>query len=314
MSRYRNQLPQLEGGVFLTDGGLETTLVFHQGIDLPCFAAFDLMKNDEGRETLRNYFHTYVETARQHNAGFILESVTWRANADWGEKIGYSREELAEINRQSIAMLEEIRDEYETAGLPMIISGCIGPRGDGYNPSSRMNADEAEQYHATQIETFRDTAADMVSAFTINYVEEAIGIVHAARKAKMPVVISFTVETDGCLPTGQTLKDAIEQVDGATDNAPIYYMVNCAHPTHFEHTLDGAPWTNRIRGLRANASCRSHAELDEATELDAGHPEELGAEYRELTDKLRNMNVFGGCCGTDHRHIAAIADACLAIA
>lgn len=310
MARYRNHLPQLEGGVFLTDGGLETTLIFHQGIELPLFAAFDLLKSEDGIETLRRYFHTYANIAREHRAGFVLESVTWRANADWGDKLGYSRAELAAVNHKSIEMLEEIRDEYETTGSPMVISGCIGPRGDGYNSSVRMSVGEAQQYHATQIETFRDTAADMVSAFTINYVDEALGITRAAQQAKIPVVISFTLETDGRLPSGQTLKKAIEQVDEVTGSAPVYYMINCAHPTHFENVLSDEPWTSRIRGVRANASRRSHAELDEAEELDAGNPAELGDEYQELTRKLHNLNVFGGCCGTDHRHVAAIAGAC----
>jgi S-methylmethionine-dependent homocysteine/selenocysteine methylase len=310
MTTYRNRLPQLSGGVFLTDGGLETTLVFQEGLELPEFAAFDLLKNETGREVIRDYFRRYVTLARKYNVGFILESATWRANTDWGRKIGYSDDELADMNRKAIDLLLDIRNEYETAVSPMILSGCIGPRGDGYIPSAVMSAEEAERYHAPQINVFRQTAADMVTAITMNYVEEAIGIARAARAADLPVAISFTVETDGKLPTGQSLKEAIERVDAATQNAPAYYMINCAHPLHFAQSLiAGEPWLERIRGLRANASTRSHAELNESTELDEGNPVEFGLQHKALLGTLKNLSVLGGCCGTDHRHVEELCKA-----
>ena len=218
------------------------------------------------------------------------------------------------MNRQAIALLHDIRKEYETEQSRMVISGCVGPRGDGYIPSDVMTADEAEHYHRAQIETFRDADADLVTAITMNYIEEAIGIACAAQSAGMPVVISFTVETDGKLPTGQTLKDAIVQVDQATNQAPAYYMINCAHPNHFASVLaTGEPWLERIHGIRANASTKSHTELNEMETLDDGNPEELGSQYRELKRKLKNLNVLGGCCGTDHRHVEAICKACLPV-
>ena len=193
----------------------------------------------------------------------------------------------------------------------MVISGCVGPRGDGYNPATLMSAAEAHAYHSEQIDIFRDTAADMVTAITMTYPEEAIGIARAGQAAGMPVAIAFTVETDGKLPTGATLKDAIRAVDDATAGAPAYYMINCAHPTHFSDALeDGGSWVSRLRGIRANASRKSHAELDEATELDAGDPMELGALYRDLRHRFGHINVLGGCCGTDHRHIGEICKAC----
>ena len=311
MARYRSALPQLGGDMFLMDGGMETTLVFHHGIDLPHFAAFDLLKDGEGRRVLRAYYDDYVPLAKCRGAGFILESVTWRASFDWGRKLGYSSEELAAANRQAIAMLEDVRQAYEDDGAKIVISGCVGPRGDGYNPREIMNEFEAEWYHREQIETFAGTAADMISAMTITNIPEAVGITRAAQASGMPVVISFTVETDGSLPTGDSLGDAIDVVDAATDHGPAYYMINCAHPTHFEDVLAaGAPWMKRIRGLRANASTRSHAELDEATELDDGSPVELGGQYRDLRRLMPWLNVLGGCCGTDHRHIAAVTEAC----
>jgi S-methylmethionine-dependent homocysteine/selenocysteine methylase len=303
-------LPQLTGNLFLTDGGIETTLVFHDRLDLPYFAAFDLLKHERGRTALRRYYRSHASLARDHGVGFILESATWRASADWGEKLGYSTEALAAVNRQAIEMLEAIREEY--ADTTMVISGCVGPRGDGYDPGQAMAEEEAERYHAEQVGTFAATAADMVTAITMTNVPEAIGVTRAARAVNMPVVISFTVETDGRLPTGESLRDAIGRVDAATDRGPAYYMVNCAHPTHFGKALAGGePWTRRLRGLRANASTKSHAELDEAKELDDGNPVELGAQYRALRDRLPHLVVLGGCCGTDERHIAAIAAACV---
>lgn len=309
MGKYRNALPQLQNDWFVTDGGMETTLIFHEGIDLPAFAAFDLLKNAEGIAHVRHYYETYAALAHRHRRGLVLEAPTWRANRDWGDKLGYDTAALRQVNRQAIALLEDIRAAYETATEPVVISGAIGPRGDGYNANARMSAAQAEAYHREQIETFAATAADMVAAFTINYVEEAIGIVQAAKTAQMPVAISFTLETDGRLPSGQPLREAIAQTDAATAAYPAYYMINCAHPTHFSAVLDGGAWVDRIRGLRANASRKSHAELDESTELDAGNPAELGAQYRQLQGALRNLAVVGGCCGTDHRHVDAICTA-----
>ena len=238
----------------------------------------------------------------------MLESPTWRANADWGEKLGYGKDELARINRDAITLMAEIRAQYETSRSPMVISGCIGPRGDGYDPGKVMSVEEAQRYHAQQVDVFAATDADMVSATTMTNVNEAAGLALAAKAARLPVAISFTLETDGRLPTGQTLKDAISEVDGLSDAAPEYFMINCAHPTHFRDIVDGKEaWTKRICGLRANASKRSHAELDNATDLDAGDPKELAALYREMCDRLPSLTLLGGCCGTDYRHIEQIA-------
>jgi S-methylmethionine-dependent homocysteine/selenocysteine methylase len=310
--KYRDDLPQLGGDLFLTDGGIETVLIFHEGLDLPAFAAFDLLKDEEGTERLRSYYAPYVALARERGVGFVLESPTWRASPRWGDELGYDREQLDELNRKAIALLEEIRDEQEAGGPPIVISGCIGPQDDGYNPTELLTAEAAHEYHSTQIGTFADTAADMVTAITMTYADEAIGVARAAAEAGLPAAISFTVETDGRLPSGQALGEAIEQVDRETGASPSYYMINCAHPTHFASTLEqGDGWRERIRGLRANASTKSHAELDEATELDDGDPADLGARYAALRERLPRLCVLGGCCGTDHRHIEEIRDAWL---
>ena len=311
MANYRSQLPQLKGGPFLTDGGIETTLIFNDGLDLPDFAAFYLLRTAEGRRALKRYFRTYAEIAKRYQTGFIFESPTWRANTDWGRKLGYSDTGLAEANRQAIDLVAAVRAEFGNGASPWVISGCVGPRGDGYVPTDAMSSEEARQYHSPQIKAFGETEADMVTAITMNYAEEAIGVALAAESVGMPVVISFTVETDGRLPTGQTLQDAISSVDRATDNGPAYYMINCAHPAHFADSLiAGEEWTARIRGFRANASMKSHAELNESETLDEGDPADLGRRHRALLEKLPHLNIFGGCCGTDHRHVEEIGNAC----
>jgi homocysteine S-methyltransferase len=311
MSKYRNRLPQMRGGTFLSDGGMETTLIFHDGLELPHFAAFVLLDSEAGRQRLRHYYEKYLEIARSRDVGFILDSATWRANPDWTEKLGYDAQALKAVNVAAIALLEELRAKWESLATPCVISGAIGPRGDGYK-AGNMDAGEAEAYHAAQIAAFAEGGADMVSAYTLTNIDEAIGVARAAKAQAMPCAISFTVETNGRLVTGRTLQDAIETVDGETGSYPIYYLINCAHPAHFESALaTGEPWMKRIFGVKANASTKSHAELDESTTLDAGDPVDLGHRYRLLRQRFPSMRILGGCCGTDHRHIAAICEACV---
>jgi S-methylmethionine-dependent homocysteine/selenocysteine methylase len=312
MHNNHTLLPHQSPIPFLTDGGLETTLVFHKKLELPCFAAFPLLKDPAGRELLRDYYHTYARLALRYGVGFVLESTGWRGNPDWAEKLGYSPKELEEANRDGIRLMHEVLGAHETAASPMIVSGAVGPRGDGYRMGATMSPDEAASYHAPQIRTYRDAGADLVSAFTLTYAGEALGIANAAADLGIPSVISFTLETNGRLPSGQSLDEAIGLVDAQATNAPAYYMINCAHPTHFASKLPmGAAWLERIVGLRANASCRSHAELDESPDLDAGDPAELGRQYRYLRRILPRLNVLGGCCGTDDRHLEAICEHCL---
>ncbi len=309
MTKSKTTLPHQSTDLFLTDGGLETTLVFLEGFELPCFAAFDLLKNEAGYNAIRNYYRRYLNIAKDFNTNFILESPTWRSNPDWIEKIGYPGSAISEINEKAVQLMVELKNEFmDDLGI-IVISGCIGPRGDGYIPANIMRVEEAQQYHSKQIEVFRHTPVNIVSAVTMNYVEEAIGIARAANAANIPAVISFTVETDGKLPTGMSLKKAIAQVDESVTEPPLYYMINCAHPTHFTNELYNGQnngWTKRIKGIRANSSCKSHAELDEATELDRGNPKELGKQYKKLKDTFTQLNILGGCCGTDEEHILEI--------
>jgi len=312
MPKYRDNLPQLDDKVFLTDGGMETYLVFKEGIELREFAAFELLNDKKGSEILLDWFSRYAKVAVREKTGFILDSATWRASEIWGHKLGYSNSDLEEINLKSIELLERVRHSFENDNSPFVISGTLGPKGDGYFPSQILSESDAESYHKRQIKTFAESNADMVAAYTMTYSKEAIGIVRAANSLDIPVVISFTVETNGNLPSGETLKEAVECVDSATEGRVAYYMLNCAHPSHFQHVLNSEePWLRRLKGIRANASSKSHKELDESSTLDDGDPIQLGREYKALGALVKNLNVLGGCCGTDHRHIEQICAASL---
>ena len=309
---YRDSLPFDDGSLYLTDAGMETVLIFLQGQELPSFATFPLLESESGREALRTYYEPFLELARSRGTGFILGAGTWRASADWGAGLGYDSEAMAAVNRRAIAFVEDLRANAPAGQPPVVLEAPVGPRGDAYAPSSLMSADEAQRYHSEQFETLSDTPVELLTALTLTYADEAIGMVRAAGSAGLPIAVSFTVETDGRLPSGQTLRAAIEQVDAETDGAPIHYMINCAHPTHFTDALeDAGPWRERIGGLRANASTRSHAELDDSEDLDDGDPADLGARHAALREVLPNIVVLGGCCGTDIRHVTSIADAWL---
>ncbi len=304
-------LPQLER-LFLTDAGLETDILFNRGIDLPHFASITLLRTELGRQALVDYFQGFLELAKRMACGMILESATWRASSDWAEPLKLSQVELDALNHEAVRMLIRLRETYQSVVPHIIVSGCIGPRGDGYDPGRIMGIAEAEAYHSQQASVLAAAGADMLTGITMTNIPEAIGLARAARALEAPVAISFTVETDGRLPTGDRLADAVMAVDEAVSAYPAYYMINCAHPAHFASVLDeAADWTSRIRGVRANASRCSHAELDAMTELDTGDIAELAALHHELRQRFPNITVLGGCCGTDLRHVTAIAEACL---
>ncbi len=311
IAKYRNDLPQLNGKQFLTDGGLETCLIFHDGFELPLFAAFPLMNSEDGSDAIDRYLRRYAEIAIRDRKGFVLDTPTWRASSRWANELRYSAEALRDVHKTCLERAISLREELENPNSPFVINGGVGPQDDGYNPQTFMSVEEARDYHAEQVRWFKEFGADMTSAITICYVEEAIGFALAAKQVDMPAVLSFTVETDGKLPSGQPLGEAIEQVDQETGGSPAYFMINCAHPDHFTSELAGdANWKSRIMGLRANASRMSHEELDNAIDLDDGNPAELGEQYRELRKVLPNLNVLGGCCGTDHRHVDCVSIAC----
>ncbi|MET0517842.1 MAG: homocysteine S-methyltransferase family protein [Burkholderiaceae bacterium] len=316
MSSAQRRLPQLDGGWFLTDGGIETVLIYQEGVALPEFAAFVLLETADGRDLLCRYYRRYLDIAvAAVGAGFVLETPTWRAGIDWGAKLGLDAEAMQRINAEAVVLMNGLRTEYLTriAG-PIVISGCIGPRGDGYEAGAPMEPEDARRAHQLQADALAAAGADQITAITMTSSAEAMGVVRAAAHAGRPSAISFTVETDGTLPSGEALGAAIQAVDAdataSGHDAPAYYMINCAHPAHFESAVSHAgTWRERIQGLRANASMLSHAELDVMTQLDSGDPNDLADRYRRLRGPLSRLNVLGGCCGTDHRHVAAMSEA-----
>lgn len=311
MPKYRQDLPQTKGGTFLSDGGMETALIFQQGIDLPLFASFPLVETAEGQAALVSYYENYLSIASRRGLGFVLDTATWRASLDWGAQLGFDPARLRAVNLAAVELIAGLRARWERPATPIVLNAVIGPRGDGYK-GGRMDAAEAEEFHSFQASAFAGSEADMISAITMNSVAEAIGIARAAKAVGMPCVVAFTVETDGRLVDGTSLRSAIESTDEATDGWPRYFMINCAHPSHFDGALRaGEAWLGRVHGIRANASAKSHQELDESETLDEGDIADLGRRYRALTRAHPQMRILGGCCGTDHRHIAAICEAVL---
>jgi homocysteine S-methyltransferase len=308
MARYRQALPQLDGNTYLCDAGLETDLIFNHGIEIREFAAHTLMEEDQGRQALSDYFQGFLSLARDSGCGYILDTQTWKAHPHWGEDLNASNEQLQQANQDSVAFIVGLRDQYSSNAGPIVLNAIVGPRGDAYAPEAELAVDEAETYHAQQLQWLAGTEVDMVTAMTFTQSDEAIGFVRAANALNLPAVISFTVETDGKLPTGESLASAISAVDAATQSGAAYFMVNCAHPDHFSDVLGDEPWARRIRGIRCNASRQSHAELDACETLDDGNPAELGDQYLQIKSKMPWMNVFGGCCGSDLRHVTQIAE------
>ena len=293
---------------FLTDGGFETSLFFLDGFEAPEFAAIVLLDDPKARAAKARYFDRFLTMAAEAGTGFVLDTSSWRGAVHWGEKLGQTEGDMLRLNRDAVRFAHEIKDRWADRVGPIVVNGVVGPAGDGYAPDAELTAAESYSKHAPQIGIFAEEGVDMVSAITMTHVGEAIGIANAATDHGLPVVISFTVETDGRLPTGETLAEAIAAVDYATGGAPIYYMVNCAHPDHFSEWLTkGGDWLARIGGLRANASRMSHAELDNAEELDDGDPVEFGHLHADLATALPGLKVIGGCCGTDHRHIGCVS-------
>lgn len=289
---------------WLTDGGLETTMIFDEGLDLPYFAAFTLLDSEAGRAALTRYFASYAALASKAGTGLVLDTPTWRAGTTWGAVMGIDGAAIRRINTEAAAFCADFRKGVEAEGMPILLNGVLGPSGDGYALDRALSGDEAQARHTVQAEALAQAGVELITAVTMTHSGEAIGVVRAAQAAGVPVAVSFTVETDGRLPSGETLASAIATTDAATGSGPAYYMVNCAHPTHFIDVLQG-DWVSRIGGIRANASRMSHAELDEATELDAGDPDEFGRLYSDLGGLLPNLRVIGGCCGSDHRHVGA---------
>lgn len=297
------------GPQWVTDGGLETDLIFHRGVTLEHFAAYPLLASVEGHAVLSQYYGDYAEIARRAGAQLLLETPTWRTNPDWVARLGGSLEDVRRISLDSVVFLAALAETFVADGLVaadrFAVSGTIGPRGDGYVAGPATSVDEFAEYHSTQVRAFAEGGVDWVTAYTLTTVEEASGVVAAARLHGVDAAVSFTVETDGRLPDGTPLGEAVATL--WEQGPPDGLLLNCAHPVHIAEALrDDDSWAERVTGLRVNASRQSHAELDAAEVLDEGDLDDLVSTHEQLAARLPQLEVVGGCCGTDARHVAAL--------
>ncbi len=296
------KLPHETDRKFLVYAGTGTDLIFNHGVELPGFASFPLLENPETRAILAQQMRDLVELSADMGLGCILDAPTWMANADRAAPLGYDAERLRAVNKDGVALMEEVRQG--SGRDDVLVSACIGPRYDPYADIPPISVGQARAYHNAQLSALKETSVDLVTGYTFNRTGEAAGCILASQDIGLPIIMSLVVETDGCLADGTPLIDAIDQIEAQTDGSALFYMVNCAHPTHFADVIKAHP---RLKGVVANASSCSHAELDEAEELDDGDPVQLGQEIAAAMRDNPSIQVFGGCCGTDMRHLKQMA-------
>jgi len=302
----------------LTGGGIETYLLFIQNLELREFCGFELyMQPEELRRAEEAFLRPTADAALESGCDLLVDAMTWRAQTDYLRALGYDDALLETINQDAVRWVRGFIERWRSSNpgaqeTTLFVSGDVGPRGDGYRVEGEIPIEAALAYHKRQIDALASAGADVIAALTMTNVNESIAIVRAARESGLPCIVSPTVETDGRTPEGISLGSFIERVDAATEAAPLFYMVNCAHPSHLDATLRSAKqrkegWLDRFEGLRANASCKSHEELDNSTEIDRGDPAALASELVGLS-KEYGLRLLGGCCGTDSEHIRAIAE------
>jgi S-methylmethionine-dependent homocysteine/selenocysteine methylase len=298
---------QREGQLFLTDGGIETEIMYKWGFELPHFAMYPLLDNPDAMSAVRAMYRRYLDVVAKHRLSALMGGLDYRASPDWGALLGYSPEALAEANLRSIAFLRELADEYADDIPQILIAGYVGPRGDAYQTNRTITAAEAEDYHAVQLATLKAADVDLAWALTFNNIPEAIGVARAAARIGVPLAISFTLDTTSRLSSGPSLARAVETVETETDGAPAFYSLNCSHPVEFEPALTPGGWTERVRGFRPNASRMDKIALCKLGHLEEGDPVELGRLMGTLARRYPHMDVWGGCCGTGDVHLDQIA-------
>ena len=308
MTRKAATFPRDPDMPYLTEGGTETEILYRHGHTLRDFAMFELMDNPAAVADLKDMYRRYLDVAAAHGFAVLMSGFDYRASPDWGEKLGYSREGLREMQHKCIDFLRDISTPYETQIPKIAIAGCVGPRGDAYSLNRDITAGTSEEYHATQIATLKDCGVDLVWAATINNIPEAVGISRAAANEGLPVNMSFTLDSTHKLKSGPSLKDAIEATDReAGDARPESYGINCSHPLEFEPALEPGPWSERIRSLRPNAAKMDKVSLCSLGHIEEGDPEELGQMMGRLARRYPAVDIWGGCCGTWDNHLAHIA-------
>lgn len=301
-------LPLKPGVVYLTEGGVETETLYKYGFDLPEFAMFPLLDDPRAREAFRTMYTAYLDVAASRGCGALITGFDYRASPDWGEKLGYSRDGLAEMQHRSIAFLRDVAEPYRAVLPDILIAGCIGPRGDAYSLNRTITAHEAQDYHATQLATLKAAGVDLVWSATFNNVPEAVGVARAADAARLPLIVSFTLTSEHILRSGVTLREAVEATDReAGARRPAAYGLNCSHPVEFWPALERGDWFQRIINIRPNAAKMDKIALCKLGHLEEGDPVELGAMMGELAQIYPHLRIFGGCCGTGAVHLDEIA-------
>jgi len=315
------RVPTTARPLWVTDGGLEADLIHHHGVDLPGSAAFPLLGTTEGRALLTSYYSGFAQVARRTGTGLLLETPTWRANPDWVVALGGSPQDVRRINLESVVFLAGLGEMLLASGAlstaaktgtsgrqsddgAFQVRGVIGPKGNGYLPERRPTAEEFADYHSVQAAALCDGGVSWVTAYTLSTLAEAVGVVRAARAHSLKVGICFTVESDGRLPDGSPVAAAVEEL--WQRSAPDGLLLNCASPSHIVRALEDDGWGRLVTGLRVDASGPSHAELDSSEQLDEGDLQDLVRDFQRLTARLPNLEVVGGCCGSDARHIAEL--------
>lgn len=296
-----------EGRFYLSEGGTETEFMYKHGFELPHFAIFPLLDNPDAVSKLREMFRSYLDVAAKHEVCALMGGLDYRASPDWGELLGYSPAGLADANMQSIEFLREIAGEYSSQIPETLIQGLIGPRGDAYERNETITENEAEDYHAVQLETLKEADVDLALAITFNNIPESVGVARAAAKIGIPLGISLSLDSSSKLNSGQSLSEAITMIDKATDQSPEFYSINCSHPLEFEPAIEPGDWVNRIRGVRPNASKMDKMALCQLGHLEEGDPVELGVLCGDLARRYPHMDIWGGCCGTWDKHLNEIA-------
>ncbi len=300
--------PMGSGEMFLTEGGSETEIMYRHGFELPEFSMLPLLESPLALSALRDEYSQQLDVAAEFGLSFLLTGLDYRASPDWGSKLGYSPSGLADANIASIELLRDIAKGYEEQIPRLLIGGILGPRGDAYSLNQEITAESAEDYHAVQLETLKRADVDFACALTFNNVAESVGALRAANQTGVPLFVSLTLDRSGRLKSGPTLAEAIVEIDAqAGEAAPELYMINCSHPLEYEPALENRDWIKRLRGVRPNASKMEKLALCELGHIEEGDPVELASRLRDLSERYPHMDIFGGCCGTGHKHLREIA-------
>ena len=302
----------LKSGTFaLSEGSIYERLRRHPAIEFdPYLAHATLIYNDDSALILEQVHREYLDVGQHHNLAMFALTDTWRANQ---ELIHQSKFHGHKVNQDNAHFLAKIRDSYGLTATPIFIGGQIGPRGDAYSPKEALPSAEAEGFHTPQLETLAEVQVDFLYAATLPALSEAEGIARAMAKTGLPYILSFIIRRDGTLLDGTLLAQAIETIDHTTPKPPTGYGINCVYPTVFCEGLtalekDSSSLSQRILSFQANTSTKEPEELDGLSELETEKPETL-AELMVAAYQQFHTPFFGGCCGTDTRHIECLASA-----